>query len=188
MSIVKNPFEDTLVYEQDLPLKWTAFDPQANEQALINLNRDNEVLLHVLLGQADGNREPDDNRHETNLELQRLDAKINLLLHWVGQWLATTQGVPESRPVRLTERGIEVGVPFAINVGETLLLELYLNAHFPQPVKLPCEVYSVDHSTAGTQMVACFTGLTMEVHDLIEKLIFRHHRRLVALHRKQDLG
>ena len=187
MSIVKNPFEDTLVYEQQLPVKWSAFDPKVSENTLTEMSHDNETLLHVLLGQDEGSKELEESRHESSQELQRLDAKVNLLLQWVGQWLSSTQGAPASQSLRLSERGAEVEVPFTINVGEMLLLEVYLNAQFPQPIKLPCEVFSVEPtSSGGTRVVACFTGLTTEVHDLIEKFIFRHHRRLVALRRKQE--
>ena len=186
MSIVKNPFEDTLVYEQQLPVKWSAFDPQANEYTLTEMSHDNETLLHVLLGQDEGSKELEDSRYESSQELQRLDAKVNLLLQWVGQWISSAQGVPTAQSLRLSERGAEVEVPFTINVGETLLLEVYLNVQFPQPIKLPCEVFSVEPTSTGTRVVVCFTGLTTEVHNLIEKFIFRHHRRLVALRRKQE--
>lgn len=186
MSIVKNPLEDTLVYEQRLPVAWHAFDPAASENELAEMNHDNEIFLHVLLGQDEGGREPEENRYEMSQEWQRLDAKVNLLLQWVGQWISSTQGMPESQPLRLSEQGIELDVPFAVNVGENLLLQVYLNAQFPQPLKLPCEVFAVQHTPAGTHMVASFVGLNSEVHDLIEKFIFRHHRRLVALRRKQE--
>jgi hypothetical protein len=186
MSVVNNPFEDTLVYEHHLPVKWSAFDPDASHNELAQISHDNEIFLHVLLGLDEGSREAEESRHELAHELQRLDAKVNLLLQWVGQWLSAAQGLPESRALRLSERGIELDVPFTINVGETLLLQVYLNAQFPQPIKLPCEIFSVRHTQGGTHMVASFVGLTSEVHDLIEKFIFRHHRRLVALQRKQE--
>lgn len=186
MGIVKNPLEDTLLYEKTLPVKWCAFGLLSSEQSLTEINRDNEILLHVLLGQEESIRETDDTRHESSLELQRLDAKLNLLLSWMGQWLVSSQGVPESHPIRLSEQGIGLDLPITINVGETLLLEVYLNTQFPQPIRLPCVVYAVNDTTTGREIIANFTGLTTEVHDLIEKFIFRHHRRLVALRRKQD--
>lgn len=186
MGIVKNPLEDILLYEQTLPVKWDAFDLEGSEQRLSEINRDNELLLHVLLGQDDVLRESEDNRHESNLELQRLDAKLNLLLSWLGQWLVSNQGLPETRPISISEQGVGLILPITKDVGESLLLEVYLNSQFPQPIRLPCVIYAANDTPTGRNIIASFTGLTTEVHDLIEKFIFRHHRRLVALRRKQD--
>jgi hypothetical protein len=65
-------------------------------------------------------------------------------------------------------------------VGSTGVLAVYVNPALPQPVKIPCTVEgerTLDDSHAAQMR---FRGLSEAVVELLEKLIFRHHRRLVA--------
>jgi hypothetical protein len=64
--------------------------------------------------------------------------------------------------------------------GATGVVSAYINPALPQPFRVPCTV--IGERTADGQRVAQlqFRGLSDAVVDLLEKLIFRHHRRLVA--------
>jgi hypothetical protein len=56
---------------------------------------------------------------------------------------------------------------------------LYVNPSLPQPLKLPAVVVGTSHNDMRTARLQ-FTGLSASVVELIEKMIFRHHRRRVA--------
>jgi hypothetical protein len=62
----------------------------------------------------------------------------------------------------------------------TGLLALYVNPALPQAVKIPCiaEREITVENVPVTQLR--FVGLSEAVVQLLDKLIFRHHRRLVA--------
>ena len=57
---------------------------------------------------------------------------------------------------------------------------MYINSALPQPVKIPCVV--AGERTQDNLRVAQmrFSGLSDAVVEQLDKLIFRHHRRLVA--------
>jgi hypothetical protein len=57
---------------------------------------------------------------------------------------------------------------------------LYINPALPQPLKISC-VAASERDDAGVRVVQLrFAGVSEQVIDMLEKLIFRHHRRLVA--------
>ena len=64
--------------------------------------------------------------------------------------------------------------------GSTGLLAVYINAALPQPVRIPCEV-SGERMQENLRVAQLrFRGMSDAVVEQLDKLIFRHHRRLVA--------
>jgi hypothetical protein len=113
-------------------------------------------------------------------ELQRLEYKVNILLRLTAELAVRASGLPPAARVRMTSSAVEWFAEIAPPVGTTGLLAIYINPMLPQPVKIPCVVAGqrvVDESRA-TQMR--FMGLSDAVVEMLDKLIFRHHRRLVA--------
>ena len=62
----------------------------------------------------------------------------------------------------------------------TGLLALYINPALPQPLKIPCCVAGERREEDLRVAQLRFAGLSDAVVEMLEKLIFRHHRRLVA--------
>jgi len=89
--------------------------------------------------------------------------------------------------VRLATRGLEwIGADAPV-IGSTGLLHLYINPALPQALKLNCTVAGerlVDSRRAAQMR---FSGVSEQVAELIDKFVFRHHRRLVAGARQATL-
>ena len=81
---------------------------------------------------------------------------------------------------RLTSRALEWFSGEAPPVGASGLLAVYVNSALPQPVKIPCVVAGerIDDNARVAQL--SFHGLSDAVIEQLDKLIFRHHRRLIA--------
>jgi hypothetical protein len=113
-------------------------------------------------------------------ELQRLEYKVNILLRLTAELALRNSGLPPAHRVRMTSRALEWFGTDMPAVGSSGLLAVYINSALPQPVKIPCVVAgerTVDNQRV-TQMR--FSGLSEAVVEQLDKLIFRHHRRLVA--------
>ena len=65
-------------------------------------------------------------------------------------------------------------------MGSTGLLAVYINSALPQPLKIPCVVAGERMQDGVRAAQLRFGGLSDAVVEQLEKLIFRHHRRLVA--------
>jgi hypothetical protein len=164
---------DGLIFEDFLPLAWTP-GPLPQALVLARLNSDNQQLLgaEASLDEVRVHEALKDESQALLHELQRLEFKLNVLLRLTAELAKRTVDMPPPRPIKLWSGGLEWAGADAPPVGTTGMLDLYINNTLPQPLKLPATVI------AESQLQ--FVGLSEPVVELIEKLIFRHHRRLVA--------
>jgi Atypical PilZ domain, cyclic di-GMP receptor len=171
---------DGLIYEDTLPIGWTPGALADDHYA--RLNADNQQLLtaYSTLDEVRVNDALKDESAAMVHELQRLDYKLNILLRITADLAMRQHGLPTASLVRFSATGLEWGGDAAPQVGEIGLVVLYVNAVLPQPLRFPATVIMggthKDLKVTGLQ----FTGLSEAVVELIEKMIFRHHRRLVA--------
>lgn len=171
---------DGLIYEDTLPIGWTPGALADDQYA--RLNADNQQLLtaYSTLDEVRVNDALKDESPALVHELQRLDYKLNILLRITAELAMRQHGLPPAYPVRFSATGLEWGGNAAPHVGEIGILVLYVNTILPEPLRFPATVIMggthKDLKVTGLQ----FTGLSEAVVELIEKMIFRHHRRLVA--------
>lgn len=112
-------------------------------------------------------------------DLMRLELKVNLLLEFVGQLLNTNRPRPPAVPVRFNSLGAtwrSTATPLP-EAGAQGIVEIYLHDGLAEPLKLPGRVASV---MPDGHIKARFAPVGEAVADLLEKLAFRRHRRLVA--------
>jgi hypothetical protein len=172
---------DGLVFEEMLPLSWAAGAlPQG--ASLARLNADNHQLLSAE-SSLDEVRVSEALKEESPAllhELQRLEYKLNILLRLTAELAARSAPLPPAQLTRLGARGMEWSGAAAPAVGSTGLVHIYINAALPQPLKIPCTV--IGERTQNAERIAQlqFRDVSDAMVELLEKLIFRHHRRLVA--------
>lgn len=171
-----------LIFEDALPLLWLP-QPLAAGSELARLNADNHQLLGAesSLDEVRLNDVLKDESPALLQELQRLEFKLNILLRLTAQVAMQNEALPPRCMVRLTPKGLEWEGAEEAPVGATGLLKLYINAALPQPLSLPCLVVAERHGAASRVAQMRFVGVSEVVADLLEKLIFRHHRRLIAV-------
>lgn len=179
---MSDPFlGDGLIFEDLLPLSWSP-GPLVEGPALARMNADNHQLL-VAEASLDDVRVHDALKDESPAlvhELQRLEFKLNILLRLTAELAIRNSTLPAPQRVRVSCEGLEWFGELAPALAGTGVVSAYINAALPQPLKVSCEV-------AGERMVdgqrvaqLRFMGLSDTVVDALAKLIFRHHRRLVA--------
>jgi hypothetical protein len=172
---------DGLIFEEALPVVWTA-GPLAEELALARLNADNHQLLGAesSLDEVRVHEALKDESPALVHELQRLEYKVNILLRLTAEIALRNSGLPPAQRVRLTSRALEWFGEQTPAVGATGLLAVYINSALPQPMRIPCVVAGERFQDNVRAAQMRFSGLSDAVVEQIDKLIFRHHRRLVA--------
>jgi hypothetical protein len=172
---------DGLVYEEALPLAWTS-GPLVEGLGLARLNADNQQLLaaEASLDEVRVNEALKDESPALLHELQRLEFKINILLRLTAEISMRGSGLPRAERVRLTSHALEWCGERTPAQAATGLLTLYINPALPQSVRIPCVVESKRMVDGEPVAQLRFIGLSEAVVQLLDKLIFRHHRRLVA--------
>jgi hypothetical protein len=172
---------DGLVYEELLPVAW-APGPLPEGLALARLNVDTQQLLaaEASLDEVRVNDALKDESPALLHELQRLEFKINILLRLTAEIAVRGSALPPAERVKLTSHALEWYGSRAPAARATGLLALYVNPSLPQGVKIPC-VAEDEHTVDDVRVTQLrFVGLSDAVVHLLDKLIFRHHRRLIA--------
>jgi hypothetical protein len=188
-----NPPNDTLgsglSYEDSLPLTWRRLLPAETAGNLAHVAQVNGEFLRMVTALEEHAPPKTDNHPELAQEILRLESKVNLVLDLLGRLMAHSLKLPP--PVRLSLgarslRWLTIGADVPAT-GDAVLVEVYLRPEYPRPLTLTGRVRSVDATPAGAKRVNVeLEGLTEEVRDWLERMIFRHHRRSVADARRQS--
>jgi hypothetical protein len=171
---------DGLTFEAMLPFEWSS-RPLPDAAELASLNSEDHQLLSAdsTLDEVRVHEALKDESPALVHELQRLDFKLNILLRLTAVLAMRQSGIPQPRAARFTATVFEWAGDDAPAIGSTGLLMLYVNPSLPHPLKIPCVVRAASHNPSTSTQLQ-FTGLSETVVELIEKMIFRHHRRSVA--------
>jgi hypothetical protein len=172
-------FEE-LAFQDVLPVSWRTL-PGAVDSETASVYAERNVRLLQAREAMDqlGPVESPDEDSPNAAALLRLEMKVNLVLDLVGQILASNRPRPPAVPVRFnslgaTWRGSATPLPEAGTAG---LVEIYLHECLAEPLKLAGRIASV---MPDGHIKARFAPVGETVADLLEKLAFRRHRRLVA--------
>ena len=170
-----------LVYEENLPVGWAEI-PLTDPHMLLRINGDNLQLLSAEAS-LDEVRVAEGLKDESPAlmhELQRIEYKLNILLRLVAEVAVRNASMPVAERVRLSSHAMEWFGNRTPRVGSTGILSIYVNSALPQPVKIPARVDG-ERTQDGLRVAQLtFTGLSDATTQMLDKLIFRHHRRLVA--------
>lgn len=180
---------DGIIIEQAFPLRWRSLDIASFDSEQITLSRHNGQILRVLASIEEGGPEPDSETDTLSRELRCLDDKLDLVLSMLGTLLVRDSALPAATPTWLGAKGLMFVVTAEAEAllppeNAVSLLELFLEPRFPQPLRLPVRLEPAGQGSSGCQMLAVFRDVGTEVTELLEKFIFRQHRRAIALSRQ----
>jgi hypothetical protein len=167
---------DELAYEEVLPVIWVPLAGRMEAAVAAGFTERNVRLLQALAAIEDHG--VSDKPDESAPDLTRLDFKINLLLDLVGQLLVANRPRPAAVPIRFNSQGAvwHASTPLP-PAGKPGIVEIHLRDFLAEPLRLPGSLTAV--SPEG-EVTARFTPVGEPLADLLERLIFRHHRRQVA--------
>jgi len=167
--------------DDELGIGWENATALPEPVALNRINGRNETVLRALamLEEHDESRSDDAER----AELYRLEGKLNLALELLAELVRERQDRALVLPVRFNSRGLCWNSSAVPEVGMLLNIECYALPAWPVPLRLYARVASAQATEAGRRVCAEFEGLTSGVSEWLDKLVFRRHRREVALRR-----
>ena len=174
-------------YEDRLVVVWEA-NEGASEQDMAQLEASNlAVLQGVSAIEEGGSYRLREEQPELYQEIERLNARLDLLIDMVGRLNAEQREDGATRRVRLAVDHVEfVASRQDAEPGQGGCLTLQLHMSVPEPLRLSGKVVSERTDQAGRRWVR-FEPFTMSnrLHDALNQLIFRHHRRTIAEQRSR---
>ncbi len=165
-------------FQAELPIAWEPLPGPPSEVERLSESQANEELLGNLLVLDEAVTEPEEDAQQEHW--RRVEAKLDLMLSLLGEMLAGQRGLPVARPVCL---GGEVLCIDGISdqplpaAGEWLRVQLYLVPSIPRPLMVDAEVLPTE---APNRLLLRLTGLPETTRDLLERFVFRQHRRAIA--------
>ncbi len=168
----------------EFPLRWERISPEQLEPAHDAVCDSNETTLrnYYLL---DERTESGDDRDESAPELARIEQRLNLVIELLGQVLAHSLDLPPAAPCTLSRETFEWSGHDIPESGERIRLTVFLHAHYPKPLVLFGQVTHIDRSADTHRVTVRLAQLSESVGDWLSRLIFRAHRRRIALTRRQ---
>lgn len=140
-----------------------------------------ERLLRDLAMVEERRGEPEDAAHPPDPALRRLEAKLDLTLQLLAQALPGLAG-PPPRPVRLSALGVRFDGPAgaAAADGALAVLAWQPGEGLPLTVHLPVRCLAQSDGSSWWR----FDPLPTGVAELLERHVFRLHRRELAAQRR----
>jgi hypothetical protein len=174
-----------LIYEGLLPLQWQESGVEASPLEIAKLDAKNEDVLRFIEVLDEYPSESVVEHTAINQELARVDVKFDLLLNLVTQLLGVYFPLPRPLRTRLTPDGVQWFSDEPINPGSNGTVEIYLSNRCPRPLVFHGRVGNVEQEGQGYRIAFQFGELSEAIRERLEKLIFRQHRRSVALARRR---
>lgn len=140
------------------------------------------LLKAVLVSQEIHTEYGDESGDRAAADVARVEAKLDLLLDMVSQLLQREQGNAILTTVTVWLTGASWITPDdrLPTVGELLWLALNVDSRLAQPLRLPVRVMEINRHDGAAEVAVAFDSLDEPVEDLLGKLIFRQHRRMIA--------
>lgn len=186
MPFSEQPFSEGLSYTDHLPFTVTHQAEQPPVAERVRMNERNLSLLKTHALEDFQRREIDAEFEGIASEIERIDQKMNLITELLCDLLTVEAKIPASRPLLLSADGVQFvpETPLALQAHDWAVFELYLMDDVPRPLKLTVRVVANSPNAPDNAITLSFADLSDGVQSMLGRLVFRHHRREVALARQ----
>ena len=180
------PFTDQISIEDTLPLTCSVVRDQTVPSEWIRLDDRNASLLKTLAWDEQTRREPEPSVEALMQEIDRLDHKLNLITELLADLVRREVVVPKPQPFRLSSAGVsfEYSATASVNEGDLVKVSLFLLANVPRPLEFAGRVVSSNPEFVPRGwLTIAFEQVSEAVESALDRLVFKHHRREVAMRR-----
>ena len=180
------PFSDQLSYQDTLPLACLRLECEPTFSDFMRFDERNASLLKTLASDEQSRREPEPSLEALMQEIDRLDQKLNLMTELLADLVRREVVVPEPRPFRLSSAGVsfENSEVDSVNEGDWVKVSLFLLANVPRPLEFAARVVvSNSNFVPDGWLTLSFEQVNEVVESALDRLVFKHHRREVAMRR-----
>ena len=174
--------EGRLSWSGALPLDWRVLDRVPDHDQLVRTDERNGALLNALTLIEEGAVRHAEEPSPLVAQMERLEAKFDLVLTLLTEALLPESVAPGPVHVSLSSRGVVFEAAAQVEPGTPIEVSLHFSASLPRPVVL-YGIVTEPEAGEEDQVAVEFRHLEPGVKERLERLIFRRHRRSIALQR-----
>lgn len=170
-------FDETLSCELALPAEFRI------GSAVIRPGTAETLLRSVALVEDARSDDGHDDRSDATLQVQRLEAKLDLVMVLLGRLVRQSAQDLPLRPLRWSRRGIRIeqGMRTGAPAGSQGVIRLQPCDWLPDHIDLPVVIVAEAANGAGAHYLWLrFEGLSDALEMALERHLFRLHRRQIA--------
>jgi len=167
---------DQLTHAAVLPVEWARRAADEDAAQIARRLRRNLAALAVDAA-GDERRDRPSDEGAANVDLQRIDSKLNAIMELFALLLERDLIVPPRAGVRFNAHGIEWEASGMPSADEPIVVRIHLEACPALPLELAG--IAIDGPEPGWA-AARFESVRPPLADAIAKMVFREHRRQVA--------
>ncbi len=170
-------FDETLSCELALPAEFRI------GSAVIRPGTAETLLRSVALVEDARSDDGHDDRSDATLQVQRLEAKLDLVMVLLGRLVRQSAQDLPLRPLRWSRRGIRIeqGMRTGASAGSQGVIRLQPCDWLPDHIDLPVVIVAEAANGAGAHYLWLrFEGLSDALEMALERHLFRLHRRQIA--------
>ena len=174
-------------YEDRLELAWEADDGADEREAARREAANLAVLTGVTAVEEGSSVRLREEQPELYHELERINARLDLLMDLVGRLLSERRAQGRTRRVKVAVEQVTFAAEAdEAQPGQAGRLQLFLHSSVPEPLILVGRIVADSRDDEGRRW-ARFQPYPMggRLLDALGQLVFRHHRRMVAEQRSR---
>lgn len=175
---VEAALDEAISLSGQLPMRYARSEQALTEAELLNINERNLMLFNAIeVVEVQRFVADSDSDDGVQVELLRLEAKVDLLLGLMNQLLSQQLDIPHACTVSLNAAALnwQAGAIEA-SVGDYIVVELHVHNAVAMPLKLPLRLTSALRGE--------LYGLSPLTQNGLDKFLFRQHRRAIAVSRQ----
>jgi hypothetical protein len=182
MKEVQDALGQNLYIEAMMPLVCSQLQNELSEQDMQSISHANRKVLWQVVELDEFTREAGAGTEISQEGNARLEQKLNLMLDLLGAVIETTREVPGKTKVKISSQEIEWSDlnEKLFNEGDYVKVDVFLHPYSPWPLQLTGNVKQMEETDSGIIYRIRFQNLSDFEQEQMEKLIFRHHRRMIA--------
>ena len=188
MANLTCPFSDQLSFQDTLPLACEALASPPTFNDFMRFDDRNASLLKTLASEDQSRREPEPSLEALMQEIDRLDQKLNLITELLADLVRREVVVPAAQAFRLSSAGVsfDLGEGQSVGQGDWVKVSLFLLPNVPRPLEFAGKVVVTDPAfVPGDWQTVVFEQVNEVVESSLDRLVFKHHRREVAMRRAE---
>jgi len=188
MANLTCPFSDQLSFQDTLPLACEALASPPTFNDFMRFDDRNTSLLKTLASEDQSRREPEPSLEALMQEIDRLDQKLNLISELLADLVRREVVVPVAQVFRLSSAGVSFA-PHQAPVsapGTWVKVSLFLLPNVPRPLVFAGKGVATDSAFVPSDwQTVVFEQVNEVVESSLDRLVFKHHRREVAMRRAE---